>query len=268
MGLDHASLSDAELTGLARVCRRDPADLAAELHRRPWAIHDILAAPAVVEEVLDPDDLIEAVSPFVLFAVVARRAADDLVDQAYVNDWVGPRERLPVFDVEPLREFATAPGRLIFVARLLASMVVPTCAVVPVATTDPWELIAWLDAVEEVDRVTVLRRLGDTALFLAGVHADAVGDAALSANQVERIAVSLGLTPEAVVEQFELDAAVSGPEVLERVGAGWYRESRRLEPTTPPVVGDIAQRIGSARRFLTHLSDNYFPSGDLTVGIA
>ena len=65
MGLDHASLSDAELTGLARVCRRDPADLAAELHRRPWAIHDILAAPAVVEEVLDPDDLIEAVSPFV-----------------------------------------------------------------------------------------------------------------------------------------------------------------------------------------------------------
>lgn len=268
MGLDRLGLSADELTGLARVADRDPAILADVLRRRPWAIHDILAEPAVVEAVLDPPNLTDAVTPFVFFAVVARRAADDLVDQAWVNDWVGPRERLPVFDVEPLREFSMAPGRLLFVARLLSSMVVPTCAALPVATTDPWELVEWVDAVDPADRVEVLRRLGDTALFVAGVHADAVDGEVLAGARVEMVARSLDITSDTVVDHLDLDSATTGPEVLERLGAGWYREARRLEPAVPPVVVDVAQRIASARRFLTHLADSYFPRGDLTVGFA
>ncbi|MFQ5556126.1 MAG: hypothetical protein ACE5GB_01220 [Acidimicrobiales bacterium] len=257
MAPDRTGLTEAELTSLARVAGHDRDELAGELRRRPWAIHDLLADPVVVDTIRDPRLVTDEVSPFLLFAVLTRLAADDLLAGTYVNDWVGPRNRLPVFDVEPLREFVTAPGRVLFVARLLASFVEPAPVIAPVSGTNPWELLDWLDAVEPVDRVALLRRLGDLSLFLAGVHADAHGTHVLDPVRAEKVGRSIGMTADEILALIDPDSCSPGLDTLEHLGARWYQEARRDTQSVPPIVGDIAERIHSARRFLTHLADRY-----------
>lgn len=252
------SLTDDELQSLAVVCGRDLDDLASTLGARPWAIHDILAEPETIDAVLHPESLIDATSPFVLFAVLTRLAADELLGSTHVNDWIGPGTRLPVFDVEPLQEFVIAPGRVIFVARLLASMVAPAPVGVPVAVTDPWELLDWTDAVDDTaTRVALLRRLGDVALFFAGVHADASAGEELTPDRAAKVARSLAVTVEEILALTDADSPSPGIDALEQLGARWYHEARRAQPEVPPVVTDVAERIHSARRFLTHLADRH-----------
>src|SRR5690606_12113860 len=99
-------------------------------------------AEALLEGDVDP----LRISPRLLFAVLVHRSADELAGAGWVADWVGPGTRLPVFDVEPLVEFADAPARLGFVAHLLVSFTSPPPG--PVATERHGldELVDWLDA--------------------------------------------------------------------------------------------------------------------------
>lgn len=252
-------LTNEELDGLARLCGRAADELRGELRQRPWALHDLLAERRVVDAVFasEPESLFDTPSPFVLFAVAARQAANDLLTGTHVNDWVGPRSRLPVFDVEALQEFVIAPGRVLFVARLLTSMVAPARLAVPIPTNDPWELVDWLDAVDERDRVVLLRRLGDLSLFLAGMQADAHGSELLTPAQARKVGLHLGMTSDEVLALIDPGSISPGLDTLEELGARWYREAGRVEPASPPILGDIAQRIHAARRFLTHLADTY-----------
>lgn len=261
-------LSDDELASLARVSGRDPVALAEDLANRPWSIHDVLADPRTVASVLEPDSVFEPTSPFVLFAVLTRLAADELHDANFVNDWVGPRSRLPVFDVEPLQEFVEAPARVLFLARLLASMVVPTSQCLPIRTADPWELLDWIDAVEHDARVVLLRRLGDAALFLAGVHADALATETVSVERADKVARSLGLAIDDVLGLLDPESLSPGIDTMETLGARWYQAARSSEPTVPPIVADVAERIRPARRFLTHLADRYLTPLESPVGLA
>ncbi len=258
-------LSDEELTSLARVAGREADELGTELAARPWAIHDVLAEPSTVDAVLHPDSAFEATPPFVLFGVLTRLVADELLGSTYVYDWVGPRRRLPVFDVEPLQEFVVAPGRVLFIARLLASMVAPTGAKVPVITTDPWALLDWVDVVDPEARVELLRRLGDASLFLAGVHADALGREVVSVERAVKIARSLGRTTDDVLSMVDEGSSSPAVDTLEQLGACWYHEARRRKPEMAPVVADVAERIRAARRFLNHLSDTFLAPIDTGV---
>jgi hypothetical protein len=254
---DRTGLTETELTVLAGVVGRDAEDLAADLARRPWLLHDILAAPETVESVYESTSLTgPATCPFLMFAVLARLAADDLHEAAFVNDWVGPRSRLPVFDVEPLHEFVAAPARLIYVARLLSSFVAPVASV-PIESGDPWEIVDWLDAVDAADRTLLLRRLGDVALFCAGVHPDANGSVPLDIGLADRFGRSLGLSGDEVLELIDPASPTPGLDAFEILGARWYQEARLDESTVPPIVGDVARRFRPARRFLNHLTDRY-----------
>lgn len=251
-------LTDSELKSLAVLSERDADELGAELSHRPWALQDILSEPDLVEAVLEPSSLLKTPDPFALFAVLVRLSADELLHSSYVNDWTGPGTRLPLFDVAPVQEFVCAPGRVLFVARLLTSMVAPAALPAPIPTSDPWELIDWLAAVDANDRVALLRRLGDLSLFLAGVQADAHGAEMLTSTQASKAGRQLGMTSDEVLALADPTSISPGLDALEKLGARWYEEARREEPTTPPVLGDIAQRIHAARQFLTHLTDRFF----------
>lgn len=257
MSLDRIGVTRAELSCLASMCDRDADELAAELHRRPWSLHDLLADPAIVRAIREPESIGDMNSPFLLFAVLTRSAADELLDSTYVNDWIGPRSRLPVFDVEPLQEFVSAPGRVLFVARLLASMVDPPTAAIPLDGIDPWELVDWLDTVEPADRVVLLRRLGDLALFMAGVFADALGEETMDPARAGKFGRSVGMTGEEILALIDPASSSPGLDALEALGARWYHEAGRSATTVPLIVDDVARRIHSARRFLTHVADSY-----------
>ena len=251
-------LADRDLVALARVLGTDPDELRAELIRRPWYANDVLRDPAIADAVLHGSDLGPAdISPALFFAVIAHCAAAQLADATWVADWMGPAERLPVFDVEPLLEFTDAPGRLTFVARLLADFAAPESTPVPGGTDDLDELVDWLEAVELADRITLLRRLGDLALFQAGVFPDSTGALPMSPSQAEHLGRSVGMTDEEIDELADPASVTPGLDALERLGSAWYRAAAEASPATPTVVRDIAARIRPARRFLNHLADQY-----------
>ena len=167
------NLSEGDLLVLARALDIDGDSLRDELDRRPWYANDVLRRPEVVDSVLHGTGVEQfTVSPLLFFAVLIHRAAEELQSTDWVNEWAGPGCRLPVFDVEPLVEFADAPARLQFTAQLLASFAVPEAAPVPADRLDLDELVDWLGAVEPTDHIVLLRQLGDLALFRAGVFPD------------------------------------------------------------------------------------------------
>src|SRR2546426_2424466 len=122
-------------------------------------------------------------SPFLLFAVLIHRVVRDLGAASFVEEWVGPRQRVPVFDMGGLREFGADPLRRFFLAELLASYTHVSSGSVLVQTTrgwrrrrfselDPLRLVELAEAVPEAERPSVYRRLGDLSLFLSGIFPD------------------------------------------------------------------------------------------------
>src|SRR6266550_6596988 len=91
--LEH--LSDADLAllgGAAEPARVDPPD--------PGRIQELIDSPAVYRVLFGtPGRELLGASPFLLFAVLIHRAARDLGTAPFVEEWVGPRQRVPVFDV-------------------------------------------------------------------------------------------------------------------------------------------------------------------------
>lgn len=251
------SLNERDLATLADVVGSDPAELSADLRRRPWAIHDLLSSDAVFDVVMDRHaHPARVVSPFLLFAVLVHRVADELREATYVNDWSGPRSRLPVFDVAPLQEFVEDAGRTSFLARLLTSFALPDPPPVPGNPFDLSGLAMWLDQVLPADRTALLRRLGDLALFSAGVFPDRTGSKPMRPVDAERLGRTVHMTADEVLALCDPVRISPGLDALDALGARWYSASV-AEGGSPPVVADVANRFSAARRVLNHLADQH-----------
>ncbi len=252
------NLQEGDLVVLARALDIDGESLRDELDRRPWHVNDVLRRPEVVESVLHGTGAEQfAVSPLLFFAVLIHRAADELMSSDWVDEWAGPGCRLPVFDVEPLVEFADAPARLQFTAQLLASFAAPEATPVPADRLDLDELVDWLDAVQPLDHIVLLRQLGDLALFRAGVFPDSIGAKTMSSAQAEHLGRSVGMTDDELNLLVDHGSATPGLDALETLSSAWYRAAAESSPTAPVVLRDIACRIRAARRFLNYAADHY-----------
>src|SRR2546428_3073371 len=169
--LEH--LSDADLVLLAgagepiRPARPGPERIEA-LIDSPTVFRTLFGTPG-------RDPLLRG-SPFLLFAVLIHRVVRDLGAASFVEEWVGPRQRVPVFDMGGLREFGADPFRRFFLAELLASYTHVSSGSVLVQTTrgwrrrryselDPIRLIELAEAVPDAERASVYRRLADPSPF-------------------------------------------------------------------------------------------------------
>jgi hypothetical protein len=210
-------------------------------------------------------------SPFLIFALLVQRAATELASAAHVPERTGLRQRVPLFDAPALRDFLADTARRLFLAELLASFtrVASGRYRVRVASgryrarrfseLDPVRLAGLLDAVSEAERPGVYRRLGDVSLFLTGVFPDYVTARALGPVDASRLLRAAGLTGP----QRERLAAGPAIELLEHLGAGWYRAACELAPVRTArlaVADDVAGRFRQARRVLNHLADRYLLS--------
>jgi len=240
-------LTDRDLEILAARQRLGPAELRSQLSTRPWMLADLASDSELLDDLLDPRTPLEECSPFLIFAAAVFRSAFELRTAGWVSEWTGPRQRLPVLSVEPLCEFLDDPARGLFLATLLAGFV-------KADQLDPRPVAALVAGAGPARRV-LLRRLGDLALFRAGVLPDYTGSHPLAPRDADLLGQSAGLRAGEVLSLLAHPSA-AGLEPMEVLGARWYRLA--FEAGDPsPVVADVANRFSAGRRVLTHLSDRY-----------
>ena len=245
---------------------------AGSLRGDPEALLRLLEQPAAFRAVLGQGDdpargWTVGASPFLVFAVLVHREAAELAGLDYVPERTGLRQRVPLFDAPALRDFLAAPARKLFLAELLASFTRVASGRYRVraggrtrtrrfSELDPVRLVGMLEAVPAAERPGVYRRLGDVSLFLTGVFPDYAASQALGPVNAARLLRAARLP----AGQQQRLAAAPAIELLEYLGARWYRAARDLAPVTTAritVAADVADRFRQARRVLNHLADRY-----------
>lgn len=261
--LEHLSDSDlALLSGVGEShhdVRRDPQQLEG-LIDNPATFRTLFAVP-------DRDPLLRG-SPFLLFAVLIHRVVRDLGQASFVEEWVGPRQRVPVFDTGSLRDFGADPLRRFFLAQLLASYTKVASGSTLVKTNrgwrrrrfselDPVRLIELAEMVPEADRPSVYRRLGDLSLFLTGIFPDYAGERLVAERERRQLERALGTADR------ERSKRQDSVWLLEQLGRRAYRIAQHgADPRAAMtrVLAEVSENFASARRVLNFLTDRYlFP---------
>ena len=274
-------LSSADLELLARLA---PGLTAGELGRDPAAVDRLLEAPATYRRLFGgaQAEPFVFVSPVLVFSVLVARARRELLEASYVDEWMAPGRRVPVFDTAALDEFLADAEHRVFLAELLASYTrVASGSVwtrtargwrrVPYSELDPVRLAELAELAGPGERTTVLRRLGDLALFLSGVFPDHAAARPLAARQLARIQRQLMAAGDGVRGLGDLAAAGGGQApilTLEWMGRSAYRAARQLAAAGSDLLpGDIVDRFASARRVLNFITDRHlFPTRERWFG--
>lgn len=242
------------------------------LRRQPALVLDVLDRPATSAALLNlvadrGHGGLSFVSPFLVFAAAVHRTAADLSGASYAPERTAPRLRVPVFDGPQLAAYLADSWHRLFLAELLASFARTSSGVVVTRTPhglrrrrwndlDLVRLAALFEAVPEAQRPGVWRRLGDLALFLAGVFPDALERTVPGPAEAVRLARRTGLPTEPDPDR------ATGAELLEWFGAMWYRlaADNAVVTAATAVLRDTAEHIHPARRVLNAVADRYlFP---------
>jgi hypothetical protein len=277
--LEHLTDDDLELLSASHRQATGETLAVGELRSRSGAIEDLLARPEVFEAVFGVEkgaDPFWRGSPFLVFAVAVHRCSEDLQKAAFVPEWLGPRQRVAVFDVEALRDFLAEPSRRFFLVELLASYTHVASGSVWVQTRrgwrrrrfselDPVRLASLLEVVPESERVGIYRRLGDLALFLTGVFPDHTAVRAMAPIDAARLlrAARLATTSDGgggPGGRRDPVAPAGAVGLLEHLGRRWYRLA--CDSTASPtgamrVVGEVSERFRQARRVLNLVTDRH-----------
>ena len=264
--LEH--LSDADLALLAAVADAgSPARLLRSLHASPDSLGVLLGDPALFATLFrgEAGNALLRASPFLAFAVLIHRATRDLAERRFVEEWIGPNRRVPMFEVADLRDFLAAPLHRLFLAELLASYTRVASGSVWIHTPrgwrrrryselDPLRLIDLLATLPEGERPALYRRLGDLALFLTGVFPDHAGRHVLAPLQQARLRRAL---------DWNGGEESGGITLLEDIGRLAYRSAWQATVgagNTGSLLHDMAQGFAQARRVLNFATDRYlFP---------
>lgn len=268
---EHLSEKDVEL--LAKVAEVSEETLRSRFARDPGTLDQALASPALFEAIFgEVEGFGPIVTPFLAFGAMVHQAQTELGQASHVLEWSGPGKRLPVFDVQPLREYLGDGSMRFFLIEHLASFTRVASGSFWVRTRrgyarrrfseiDPVRLSDLVDQLPPEQRPGGYRRLGDVALFLGGVFPDHTARHPFQVMQRERLARSAGIGPT--------DALVEGDGLgfLDKAGAGWYRkaveEAETLVGKGPSFLRQVADRFEDARRILNYLADRYLFRRDM-----
>jgi hypothetical protein len=164
-----------------------------------------------------------------------------------VEEWLAPRQRLPVFDVQVLRDFAGDTENRERLAALLTSFLRVRSGSVWERSGGRWRRrrFSELNVVDLAD-LGAFGRLGDLALFLSGVFPEYVATHPLEPRQLSRVASVLGRAPGG-----ELARANEPFWTLEWIGRSAYTRAGESR---------LAADFRVARRILNVLTGRYlFP---------
>lgn len=273
--LDHLTAADRQLLSTAATDVRTTTD---GLAAAPDRVEDLLGDDAVFHAVFPDDEVDDEIlvgaSPFLSFAVAVHRARQELSRARWVQEWTGPRERVPVLTTGDLQAFLADPDHRLFLAELLASYTHVVGGTITYRRhgrlhrrryneLDLASMAALLDVVDQRNRPGVYRRLGDLALFLTGVFPDHTALRAFAPIDLERLARALQPV-DGGHEQLQAALEVRGAVgLLEHLGQQWYERALEATPMRGGLlatVASIGEGFVEARRVLNHLTDQHlFP---------
>jgi len=258
--VEHLSDRDLEVIARASGAPGSASEMRDRLRDSPEDVDELLSTEGLFDAVFGSESTSSIVhiglTPFLVFGVLVNKVARDLNETSFVPEWVGAGQRLPVFDVETLREFVADGRRRFFLIEFLTSFTKVASGAVWVRTRrgykrrrfselDPVSLAEMVDALPPRQRPGGYRRLGDVSLFLCGVFPDHTTRNTIGELSRARLALDDGDD----VRFFEI------------VGPGWY--GRAVDAATaslgagPTYLLDVADHFSDARRFLNFLSDRY-----------
>jgi hypothetical protein len=258
-------LSDADL-GLLTTA----ADVRDDVRHDPARLEALIDSPATFRQLFGVpgrDPLLQG-TPFLIFAVLIHRVVRDLGQASFVEEWVGPRQRVPVFDTAGLKDFGADPLRRYFLVQLLASYTNVASGSLLVKTTrgwrrrrfselDPMRLIELAELLPEPERPAVYRRLGDLSLFLTGIFPDYAAERLIAERERRRLERALRPADREQAQGHD------GIWLLEQLGRRAYRIAQQGADRSAPmagVLGQVSEDFAAARRLLNFLTDRYlFP---------
>ena len=272
--VEHLSDRDLALIAHATGSRESVGELRSRLHEDPTAVEDLLADEELFDAIFgsasEVTNVQVGITPFLVFGVLVNKVSRDLAEAAFIPEWVGSGQRLPVFDVETLRVFVDDGVRRYFLIEFLASFTKVASGSVWVKTRrgyrrrrfselDPVSLAEMVDGLPAPQRAGGYRRLGDVSLFLCGVFPDHTSRNGIGEMARARLARSAGVDDE-------LDLAGDEIRFFEVVGPSWYGKAIDSASIAvgvgPTYLRDVAERFTDARRFLNLLSDRYLHDFD------
>jgi hypothetical protein len=258
--IEQLSDSDLELLASAPDARDD-------VRRDPTRLEAMIDSPATFRQLFSVpgrDPLLRG-TPFLIFAVLIHRVVRDLGQASFVEEWVGPRQRVPVFDTGSLKAFGADPMRRFFLIQLLASYTNVASGSMLVKTDrgwrrrrfselDPLRLIELAELVPEPERPSVYRRLGDLTLFWSGIFPDYAAERLVADRDRGSLERALGAADR---EQAE---GRDGIWLLEQLGRRAYRIAQQgadHRAAMAGVLADVSENFATARRVLNFLTDRY-----------
>ncbi len=143
----------------------------------------IVSDELVFSQVINDKESFLKISPSLYFEVLLRRAQKDLISSSYTIEREG-RGNIPVFDTGKVAGFLDTPNMLEYLANMLASFTRIRSFVVPVRVRkgirrrvryndmDVDSLIDFAARVDESERFSYYKRIGDVCLFLTGLFRD------------------------------------------------------------------------------------------------
>ena len=194
---------------------------------------------------MDPE-VIHSRSPASVFRDLLERTVAELEGASYVEEWLGPRRRLPVFDVQALRDYGADEANRARLTALLASYVRVASGSVWERRAGRWRRRRYSELnPPDLAELGAFGRLGDLALFLSGVFPEHVSSHPLEPRHLERIARLLERNPG------ELARSREPFWVMEWVGRSAYGRAGETA---------LARDFRSARRLLNVLTGRHlFP---------
>jgi hypothetical protein len=193
----------------------------------------------------DPEPTPEA-SPGEVFRQLLDRTVADLEGVAYVEEWLGPRQRLPVFDVQVLRDYGARKANRARLSALLGSYVRVASGSVWERSRGRWRRRKYSELNPlDLAELGAFERLGDLALFLSGVFPEHVSSRPLEARHLQRLARLMDREPG------ELARSQEPFWIMEWVGRSAYTRAGETE---------LASDFRTARRLLNVLTGRHlFP---------
>ncbi|MBE3555516.1 MAG: hypothetical protein IMW91_00320 [Firmicutes bacterium] len=267
-------LTEADLRFLAETYAKEKADVddwVDWLRQQPERVETLLDDEALYRRISDEHEPLVHISPYLLFTILMRQAQRDLAQTSFYMDWDG-KDRVPVFDVTQARWVFDDEELRSYLVRLLASYTKLQGSVVwmkngqqvrrvRLSDLDLNDWLAFAASLDEEDRYPIFKRMGDLALFLSGVFADAVG---YRYRQQSNVRPQIGKLLEGKVHLVPTSQPVQAPQdirALEEEGATYYRlaaaHPQAKQRGEQVLLERLADSFHPTRRALNFVSQRY-----------